>query len=105
MSHVIWGSGSPVTLQTSSNGCPSLTVVSTRRVEKSGGHIVSSGDTKTKNIIYTFNSKKTDRIISVLKITSQFFGRTTGSGWTSDRIKFIAVFLYTLPVGRADGLE
>lgn len=43
--HVICGSGSPVTLQTSSNGCPSLIEVSVKRVEKSGGHMASSGDT------------------------------------------------------------
>lgn len=47
-SQVICGSGSPVTLQESSKGCPSLTAVSTRRVEKSGGHIASSGDTRKK---------------------------------------------------------
>jgi len=45
-SQVICGSGSPVTLQLSSNDCPSLTEVSSKRVEKSGGHMASSGDTK-----------------------------------------------------------
>lgn len=50
-SQVICGSGSPVTLQESSKGCPSLTSVSTRRVEKSGGHMASSGDTRKKNIL------------------------------------------------------